>query len=174
MLNKIGARIPEKMRPWLRFAGKVVLLFLLLFVLLGMLFGVRRVSGIGMNPSLKDGELVLFSRAWNDYQAGDAVLFSHDGVEEVSRIFAVGGQVVDVNGEGYFTVDGAVQTDGIVVDLTDTDPRAAMGLPFRVPTGSYYLLNDNYDYDVDSRTLGAILSKDLKGKIISTLKVRNI
>lgn len=174
MFRKIGARIPLKMRPWIKFACKIVFLFLLLFVLLGIMFGMRRISGIGMNPNLNDGELVLFSRVWNDYAAGDAVLFTHDGVEEVSRIFATGGQIVDVNSEGYFTVNGAVQSEGVVIDLTDPNQKSTMGLPFRVPDGAYFLLNDNYEYDADSRTLGPIYEKDLKGRIISTLKVRNI
>ena len=109
----------------------MALLCLMLHCLFGVLFGVRRVSGIEMEPSLSDGELVLFSRVFNYYSVGDAVIFEHDGSLSFSRIEAK-------SEEGY------------------------------------YLRNDNEDSDVDSRTLGPVPADRLRGKVLSSLKVRNI
>ena len=127
-----------------------------------------------MDPSLRDGELTLFSRVGNEYAAGDVVVFKKDDELLVSRVFATAGQLVDADEDGYLTIDGAVQTDSAVIDVNDSSARQRAGLPFRVPTGAFYLLNDNYDSDEDSRSFGALYEKDLQGRVISTLKVRGI
>lgn len=174
MKLKAGVQIPEQLKPWLRLAGKIALLFLMLWIVFGWLFGLHRISGIGMDPGLRDGELALFARVGNEYAVGDVVLFERDGSMQASRIFATGGQLIDANDDGYLTIDGAIQSDGIVVDMTEDNAKERIGLPFRVPSGAYYLLNDNYEFEEDSRSFGALYEKDFRGKVISTLKVRNI
>lgn len=170
-----GVQIPDKLRPWLRLLWKLLLLLFVLFILFGVVFGVRRISGVTMDPNLKDGELTLFTRLWNSYEVGDAVLYERDGQTEVSRIVAKGGQIITVNESGYLEVDGSEETDKAVFDVSDDSfAEKAAKFPYRVPEGSYYLLNDNYEYEQDSRSFGAVYEKDLRGKIISTLKVRNI
>ena len=68
------------------------MLCVMLFCVFDVLFGVKRVSGIGMEPSLDDGELVLYSRIFNDYAVGDVVLYEQGGDLLFSRIEAVDGR----------------------------------------------------------------------------------
>jgi signal peptidase I len=176
MKKLTGVQIPEKFQPWLKLLGKFAFLLFAIFILFFVVFGVGRNVGVAMNPNLKDGELVLFSRLWNSYTNEDVVLFEKDGKTEFSRILALPDQVVDLNEDGYLTVNGVIESDRAIVDVSDEEAylQVKSSFPYRVPSGRYFLLNDNYDCDDDSRKFGAIEEKDLKGKAISTLKVRNI
>lgn len=171
-----GVQIPEKFQPWLKLIGKIAFLLFAVFIIFGVLFGVGRNVGVAMSPNLKDGELVLFSRLWNSYTNNDVVLYEHDGKAEFSRILALPDQIVDLNDDGYLTVNGVIESSRAIVDITDEEAFAKVkqSFPYRVPSKRYYLLNDNYDCDDDSRVFGAVEEKDIKGKAMSTLKVRNI
>ena len=171
-----GVQIPEQFRPWLKLLGKLVFLLFAIFILFGVVFGIGRVSGVAMDPNLKDGELVLFSRMWNSYTNDDVVLYEREGKSQFARILALPDQIVDMNDEGYLMVDGVIESSRAVVSTDDESAflRVKNSFPYRVPTGKYFLLNDNYDCTDDSREYGAIDEKDLKGKAMSTLKVRNI
>ena len=161
------------MKPWLGIIGRLVFLLLTIIVLFGWVFGITRVSGVAMHPNLKDGELILYTRWGGDYKTNDVVLYKHDGKEYISRVLAREDQIVDVNREGYLTVDGVVESDNVVFDVKN-DSDAIAAFPFRVPSGSYFVLNDNYEYNEDSRSFGAIDARDIYGCAISSLKVRDI
>ena len=45
--------------------------------------------------------------------------------------------------------------------------------PYTVPEGSYFLLNDNLSNTNDSRTIGAVDSSRIEGRIIQLLRRRN-
>jgi nickel-type superoxide dismutase maturation protease len=45
----------------------------------------RRVSGNSMLPTLKDGQLVLLTRA-KSVKIGDVVMVTHDGLEKIKRV----------------------------------------------------------------------------------------
>jgi signal peptidase I len=134
----------------------------------------ERMSGVAMNPNLKDGELMLYTRIGATYSANDVVLFKHDGYTGVSRVIATEHQTVDLNEEGYITVNGAVESSDIVYDLSDSHIASSGIFPYVVPTGCYFVLNDNYEYTEDSRTFGAVDSKAIFGRVVTTLKVRDI
>ena len=108
------------------------------------------------------------------YKAYDVVLYRHDGATQVSRVIATEDQIVDLNEEGYITVNGIVESSDVVYDVSDSNITASGIFPFRVPTNTYFVLNDNYNYTEDSRSFGAIDSRDIFGRVVTTLKVRDI
>lgn len=174
MFKKIKMSIPEKMKPWMGFIGRLAFLLIVVWVIFGLIFGIDRMSGVAMNPSLKDGELMLYTRMNSGYKANDVVLYRHDGATQVSRVIATEDQIVDLNEEGYITVNGIVESSDVVYDVSDSNITASGIFPFRVPTNTYFVLNDNYNYTEDSRSFGAIDSRDIFGRVVTTLKVRDI
>ncbi len=167
------AEVAAKLRPWYGLIGKVAFLLVALFILFGVVFGFRRMSDIAMSPIVNDGDLMLFSRIGNDYSENDVVIYEHDGKTAVSRVIAKEDQIIDINEDGYLTVDGSIVSKGPVTTEIDT-AGTQYGLPYRVPSKQVYLLNDNYEMKEDSRSFGAIFVEKLQGKIISVLKVRGI
>ena len=174
MINKIKIPIPEKMKPWMGIVGRLVFLLVAIWVIFGLIFGVERMSGVAMSPNLKDGELMLYTRIGSSYKVNDVVLYRHGDSSMISRIIATGNQVVDLNDEGYITVDGVIESSDMVYDLSESNIMGSGVFPFRVPAGAYFVLNDNYYYTEDSRIFGAIDGRDIYGRVVTTLKVRDI
>ncbi len=172
-LKQTLSGVAVKLRPWYGLIGKVVFLVVALIIIFGILFGLKRMPSIAMSPSINDGDLMMFSRSATDYNENDVVMYDRDGKTAVSRIIAKETQTVSLDGDGYITVDGAIFSKTPVTSDVERSMQE-MGMPFRVPLGRVYLLNDNYDLVEDSRIFGAISTQDLRGKITTVLKVRGI
>jgi signal peptidase I len=174
MLKVAGIRISPRLKPWLGFVWRILFLLIVFWLFFGVIFGLNRMSGVAMDPSIKDGELMMFLRVGGDFGVNDVVLYEHDGKTEISRIVALPDQIVDVNRDGYLTVDGVVESKSAIVDVDSVSNDGASIFPMRVPSGTFFMLNDNYDYGEDSRNFGAIDNSSIRGRIVTTLKVRDI
>lgn len=111
-------RLLKKTGNWLFPA--VVMLFTFLFLKYMFLLGY--VPTESMEPTLKRGSYIIGCRIYSDLEAGDIIIFRHDGKLLVKRIAVVKGEIVERN--------GAIMT---------------------VPEGCYYVLGDNVDNSYDSR-----------------------
>lgn len=163
----------RKNRNWVRLIVKSVVLILVLWLLFGVLIGLRRVEGVSMSNRVEDGDLVLFSRTDKTYYPDDVVLFERDNETHVSSILASPGDIVTLDDVGRLYVNGAQVSDRVVYNLNEGE-TPAISFPFRVPNGSYFLLNGNLEAMDDSRSFGAIYAKDIKGKIVTILRTRSI
>lgn len=137
---------------------------ILLLVCLRFFVGISRVSGESMAPSLHNGSVVVYLRPVQRYETGDIVsLHMAYGEYYIKRVAAVAGDTVDLRG-GIVYINGIPeQTDAAGV----TEPQAAMvEYPFTVPAGSVFVLGDNRQGSVDSRTFGAVALSQIRGKIL--------
>ena len=114
----------------------------LIYVLLHYIIGIALVSGSSMEPALSDGELVIFYRLDQEYQKGDIVIIQRENdIQYVKRIAARGNERIEIDEDGGET-------------------------PFDVPAGSYYVLGDNREDSIDSRSFGAVKKEEIVGRVI--------
>ena len=95
---------------------------LVILILFRFVFLLGYVPTASMEPALKSGSLLLGVRVWGDIQKGDIIVFRHNKEYLVKRVEAVGGDLIERNGE----------------DLV-------------VPEGGFYVLGDNGQCSWDSR-----------------------
>ena len=155
------------------------LLFLLLkanvvvtaFVILtGFIFGFDRQSGDSMNPAVKDGDVAFFYRLQKEYSRSDLVVLEKDGEHQVRRVIAGPGDVVDITEEGLKINGYLQQEEEIYTDTTRfTD---GMEFPVTVGSGEYFLLGDNRENARDSRIYGLVKQEEIKGIVLSLLRIR--
>ena len=151
------------------FAAVVVILFT-------AIFGVAEVKDNDMYPALKEGDVVLYYRH-ADFTNTDAVLYEYQGETYAGRIEATGGSTIGLTGDRQITIDGRYQpvdTDRGTFFKTKVTKANAKGYPYQLAADEYYILGDRRSEANDSRSFGAIKKTQIKGKIITVLRRRNI
>lgn len=129
-----------------------------------------RVRSDSMEPTLKSGAVVLIDKLTfriRDPHRGDVVVTSDPRTGEpiVKRVVAVAGDSVGIE-NGLLVVNGAT----VVEHYIDNDNMEGFYFgPDVVPPGDVFLLGDNRDISVDSRTFGPIAIDDIEGKVLATI-----
>lgn len=150
---------------WLRTAKEWALIFVIVLVVFQMFIGVSRVDGRSMEPTLHDGEIVLFSRISRNYEDGDVVFARMpSGEYYVKRIIATEGEVVDLK-DGILYVNGVAESGSYVYGRTE-EQKGIVTYPYVVETGKYFVAGDNREESMDSRSFGALLKNSIKGKLL--------
>ena len=131
-------------------------------------FRVFNVAGPSMRPTLEDGDKVVVSTIGYNPKQGDIIVLSGtDGLKKpiVKRVIAVEGDVVDIN----FTT-GVVTVNGKEESYSDelTNQQADIAFPITVPEGTVFVLGDNRDVSLDSRSsrVGCVDERMIVGKVL--------
>lgn len=156
----------------IRLLVKVAFIALFFVLIFSFIFGCFRYSDLSMEPSVKDGDMVITYKWDKRYKAGDLVVFWPNDDPMVSRVFATAGDTVDI-------VDGTVKVNNAVAgDLTKYGKtyRVSGGVtfPLKVPSNQIFVLGDNREVASDSRTLGCIDVDKTEGKIIGLFRHRGL
>ena len=148
----------------------IILAFVLLFT---FLFGIIRYQDPSMDPSIKDGDLVIYYRYnKSGYLPQDAVALEVEGQEQVRRVIATAGDTVDITEDGL-VINGALQQEPDIYEITE---RYAGGVsfPLTVPEGQVFVLGDGRVNATDSRIYGCVRIEDTKGKVMMIIRRRGI
>ncbi|MCI8556580.1 MAG: signal peptidase I [Lachnospiraceae bacterium] len=131
----------QRRREFKQLFAESVILVGAIYVLLHYIIGIAFVSGSSMEPTLLDGELVVFYRLDKEYRKDDIVIIQcEDGIQYVKRIAACGNEQVEISEEGVET-------------------------SYEVPAGTYFVLGDNQADSIDSRMFGAVKQEEIVGRV---------
>lgn len=136
-------------------------------VLLSMLaFPLYRIYGGSMEPTLREGDIVLAARS-ADYHTGDLAVFSYNNKTLVKRVIGCPGDWVDISDDGTVTVNGAA-LDEPYLEGGKSLGQCDITLPVQVPEGAYFVLGDQRSIAVDSRLsqMGCIPKEQMAGKVL--------
>jgi len=142
--------------------------FLATLILLGVVFGLASVRGSSMAPSIKERDIVLFSRL-SEYTAGDIIIIhSDDDKELIKRVICLPGDVIDIFPDGKISVNGELIEDPYAAGFTDR--KDSLEYPIVLGTDEYFVLGDNREDSRDSRFYGPIKKANIRGKVITILR----
>ena len=154
----------QRKREWRRFLVECVVVAAAVYLVFHYCIGLAFVSGNSMEPSLKDGELVVFYRLDSAYQPDDIVIIRRDeNIEYIKRIVAEPGDVVEISEEGELLVNGAKETGRTTVG--QTLQQEGVEYPYTVPEHCYFVLGDNRENSKDSRVFGAVRQDQITGRV---------
>ena len=121
--------------------------------------------GDSMSPTLEDGEIVVALKT-QKAEAGDVIAFYYNGKLFIKRVIALGGSVVDIDEEGFVTVDGQPLDEPYLE--TRSPGSGDVEFPFSVPEGQYFVLGDNRVNSSDSRNsiLGCVEEDRMLGRVL--------
>lgn len=152
---------------------KAVFLIVFIWLLFHLVFGFLANSGNIMQPSIQDGDLLLYYRLYRNYASEDAVVFEDDGELYIGRIAAMPGDEVLFTEDGRLVINGYTQVEA-EGDIPYVVSFESVSYPLTLGKDEYFVLTDEKTTILDSRSFGAIAKKDIKGKIITILRRRNI
>lgn len=156
----------HKKLGWLHDALKFIGLVVALFIIFRFVIGVSVVDGNSMNPTLTNGEVVIYLRPARNFKTGDIVcVWVPSGHYYVKRIMAVGGDVVDIRGGSLYVNDEEI-TD--YATGTTISEQGAVIYPYTVSEGDYFVMGDNREVSIDSRTFGEVSSLQIRGRIVAS------
>jgi len=153
-------------------AVKIAVITGVAVILLNFVYGLHYNVEPGMNPSVKDGDLVMYYR-WNkNYRAENLILLTFQGKTQVRRVVAKAGDTVDISGEG-FMINGALQYESGIYQ--QTQPYAdGIEFPITLGEGEVFVLGDARENATDSRIYGPVNISDTYGVVITILRRRNL
>ena len=141
----------------------------LAFVVRTFIFEPVRVDGSSMLNTLENNEFMIATKF--DYLAGDPERFdvvicdypnTDDGMYRVKRVIGLPGETIELK-KGELYVNGEFVEQNFEMTPNETD----FG-PFTVPEGHYFVMGDNRNQSLDSRStyVGCIDERDILGKVL--------
>lgn len=161
LAGKQKKKKPSALKALLRFLVKLLILAALGWALLTWVLGIFVVHDNNMFPTLRDGDLLITYRL-QPISRGAVVAYTVNGERRFGRVAGVAGDVIEMDGEGHYTVNGGVPYETIYYD-TRSDEGSDVFYPYTVPEDSLFILNDLRDNSDDSRRFGAVDQADTDG-----------
>lgn len=130
-----------------------------------LLLPVLRIYGSSMNPTLKEGNIVI-SLKRGTFTTGDIIAFYYNNKILVKRVIANSGDWVDIDQDGNVYVNNEKIDEPYLTEKAFGECNIT--LPYQVPDSRIFVLGDNRSVSVDSRNtaVGCVAEEQIVGKIV--------
>lgn len=155
---------------WLKDGLWFVGILAAIIVVFNCIIGVSAVDGDSMEPTLCDGQKVVYFRLNKKPKVGDLVcIWVPSGDYYVKRVVASGGDIVDIE-DGNLYVNGELIEEEYIQGQTTEVRESAVVFPYEVRENNYFVLGDNRERSKDSRTFGEVNRGQIHGIIFFSSK----
>ncbi|GAB3068403.1 signal peptidase I [Virgibacillus ainsalahensis] len=157
--------VSKRKNEWIEWGKAILIALLIAFILRSFVFATSIVEGESMEPTLENGERVIFNKIvylLDEPERGDVVIIERPSKNYVKRVIGLPGETIAVNGsELYINGEKYEQT---FLDEGYLRQSGNFG-PIEIPQDSYYVMGDNRSVSKDSRNgLGFIEEDTIIGK----------
>ncbi len=136
----------------------IPIIILLLAITFISLFKIIIVDGQSMEPTLRSGKFTLAQKSNSSINVNDIIIFqSKDYGVCVKRVVACENDEIQIS-NGKLYINGAERANYSCSNATETT--------IKLSKDEYYVLGDNANASIDSRTLGIITQDIIIGKLI--------
>lgn len=140
---------------------------LIAFIVLSFI-GIGRIQSQSMEPTYQENHFIIYNKWDKDYKQGDVVVINYEGNLLIRRVIGIYGDKIDIDNEyGYVYINDIQEENTYSEGLTLTDPLG-IKFPIVVSQRQVFVLCDQRSNSTDSRKMGCINYKNIKGKVIFT------
>ncbi len=140
-----------------------VLIIIIILLIRTFIVTPVRVDGISMENTLFDGDILLLNKLDRDYDRFEVVVVDIETSSNdiIKRIIGTPGDSIKYINDTLYINDQKVDEDFL---KTDTPDFSLSDIGYKtIPDGYYFIVGDNRNDSSDSRTIGLISEKDIKG-----------
>ena len=164
--EKKKTTIREDIFDWIESMAISIFIVVIIFT---FIFRIVQVSGRSMVPTLQNNDRIITTNLFYEPAAGDVIVCNSLGLKKtiVKRIIGVAGDTIDINfDEGKVYRNGVEIKEDYINNITKR--HYDVKFPITVPEGSVFVLGDNRDESLDSRSseVGFIDTEQITGKVI--------
>ncbi len=169
-VSEIQEPAPKRWIPLYDAVASLATAVTLLVLVFSLVFRPAAVVGNSMLNTFANGDKVGCVHSFGGYEYGDVVIISHAtkyGEPVIKRVIAFGGDSVDID---FYS--GTVYVNGEKLDepyvTAPTYISYDVAFPLVVPEGRLFVLGDNRNDSIDSRSteIGLVDENDVLGKVV--------
>ena len=151
------------------FLIRLILFLIVLFILFGLVFGIRPMKNNYMSPRISAGDLLLYYRLQQTYQPQEVIIFEKEEQIYTGRIVARGGDSVVITEDSKLQVNGSIVMENEIYYKT---PQYEDGIkyPCNLEENQYFVLCDFREGAKDSRIFGPVDKSEIKGNVITVIR----
>lgn len=158
-------QISRVKRTLLTALGTLVVIAAVAVILSTFVFPVIQVSGDSMEPTLKDGDVMVLLNSDN-YKSGELCCVAWQNKLLIKRVIALSGDKVDIDEAGNVYVNDVLLDEPYVTEksLGECD----IGFPYFVPEGKVFVMGDRRESSIDSRSssIGPVDPDQIVGHVL--------
>ncbi len=150
-------------------ASKYLIVIVIILVLVIYVISLQQVVGPSMQPTLKDGDILLLSKVHYVFfgvERNDVVALSYDDSKFlIKRIIGLPGEKIEYK-DNILYIDDKAYTENIYEGMITDDFKLSDLGHETIPEDMYLVLGDNRGDSLDSRDIGLIPKEDIIGKTL--------
>lgn len=125
---------------------------------------VLQISGTSMEPTLKNGEIVVLVKTSN-LEYGDLCAFAYSNKVLIKRVIGLPGDTVVIEKDGTVYLNGYALEEPYISEKGFGE--CDVEFPYTVPENEYFLLGDQRTTSIDSRStiIGCVPKEQVIGKL---------
>ena len=120
------------------------------------------VQGKSMNPTIQDGERLLYNPFVGKIKRGDICIVDVNEKLLIKRVVAVGGDHLTISIYGSVAINGEGQDEPYI----NPQETAGQSIDIIIPNGELWIMGDNRGHSTDSRSFGTVELGDVLGVVI--------
>lgn len=154
-----------KKNEWIEWAKAILIAIIFAFLLKSFVFSTSVVEGESMDPTLSNGERIVFNKfiyLVGKPDRGDVVIIKRPFKNYVKRIIALPGETIEMR--NHILYINGVEYEQLYINKEAQEKTGNFG-PYAIPEKNYFVMGDNRAISKDSRNgLGLINEDEIIGK----------